>query len=146
MIRSMVNINWAAVMQAAQQGRLSEFFKRTLERKTRDEKKQFAYQVGGMAQFVESVFRAFAEDHAHLMGVNEALAMFDSIPDLAAKCETAKELHGEIKELHSQVWLAFRAGEAVDDPNDNKIAKRFYGITYQLHMECLKDYLKEETK
>lgn len=142
----MVNINWGAAMTAAQQGRLAVFFDRVLERKTHDEAERVAYRVDCFTNFVESMFRTFAEDHSHARGVNEGLRVIDSIPDLKAECASVEELCEKLGELHSVALLAFGSGVGVDSPAGNRTAKRLYELTYLFHMECLRDYLKGKTK
>lgn len=142
----MTNIDWGAAMRAAQEGRLADFFSRVLERRSDEERGKIAYKVDSFTQFTENVFRIFAEEHSHLLGVNEGLAVLESIPGLKATCATAGEFREKLGAKHAHALLMFREGATVDDPKDNRIATRLYKIVYEFHMEYLKDYLKGETK
>lgn len=142
----MVNINWGAAMTAAQEGRLAEFFRRVLERKDDAEREKVAYKVDGFTQFTEDCFRKFAEDQAHLLGVNEGLATLDAIRDGVKSGMGMEGLLAKAEECHAHTMYMFREGEKIDDPEDNRIATRLYKIAYEFHMEYLKDYLKGETK
>jgi len=142
----MVNINWGAAMTAAQEGRLAEFFRRLLERKDDTEREKIAYKVDGFTKFTEGVFRAFAEGHEHLLGVNEGLATLDIIRNIAKSDLPAGEFLAKVEDCHAHTLFMFREGEKIDDPEDNLIATRMYKIVYEFHLEYLKNFLEGETK
>ena len=142
----MVNINWGAAMQAAQQGRLVDFFSRVLERQDGGERKKIAYKIDGFTQFTEDCFRKFAEDHAHLLGVNEGLATLDVIQDGVKSGLPLGEFLAKVEDCHAHTMFMFREGEKIDAPEDNRIATRLYKIVYEFHLGYLKSFSGKEIK
>lgn len=142
----MVNINWGAAMTAAQKGRLAEFFSRVLERKDDAEREKVAYKVDGFTRLTEGVFRTFADQHSHLLGVNEGLATLDVIRDVAKSDLPMEEFLAKVEDCHAHTMFMFREGEKIDDTEDNLIATRMYKIVYEFHLEYLKNFLEGETK
>lgn len=142
----MVNINWGAAMTAAQEGRLAEFFSRVLERKDDAEREKVAYKVDGFTRLTEGVFRTFADQHSHLLGVNEGLATLDVIQDGAKTGMAMEELLAKAEECHAHTMYMFCEGEKIDDTEDNRIATRLYKLAYEFHKASLQNYLKWGTK